>query len=376
MSDRTVVRAGSRTGRGMLLAAVALTACGSRPEAAAAPALPAGMVRLSEGELRTSKVVVDTARLDTVAATLTVPGTLGTPEQLTAHVGSIVEGRVEEVFVLPGDRVRAGQALVAIHTHEVAVAERDLAAANAALTYAQAALARSRRLLEAEAVSREEVERRQMQFEEASAEQHRAEEVVSHLAPNEHHDAVMKAPRGGVVFSVPVRSGQAVKVGDPLVDLGDDTRLWLTGYVPENAAIHLRPGARLEVRVEALPGMVLPARVIRVGGVVDSLRRAVEVRVALDAHPEGIRPGMFGSLALPGAGREARVVLPADAVQRTAEGEAVYVVEGPGLFRQRPVTGTLLGDGRVAVSGLAAGTPVVTAGAYFVRAKLEGVPAE
>jgi hypothetical protein len=35
-----------------------------------------------------------------------------------------------------------------------------------------------------------------------------------------------------------------------------------------------------------------------------------------------------------------------------------------------------LGGGRVAVEGLAAGTVVVTEGAYFVRAALEGVPGE
>jgi len=54
----------------------------------------------------------------------------------------------------------------------------------------------------------------------------------------------------------------------------------------------------------------------------------------------------------------------------------VFVQETPGRFRARPVKAQPLGDGRVAVEGLSAGTVVVTEGAYFVRAALEGVPDE
>ncbi|MDX2193442.1 MAG: efflux RND transporter periplasmic adaptor subunit [Gemmatimonadales bacterium] len=358
-------------------ALVAFACGGAETPPPAEPVLPAGTVRLTPAQLETARVTVDTARIDTVAAPLVVPGIIATPDQRTAHVGSLVEGRVDEVLVLPGDVVRAGQALVAIHSHEVALALRDLRAADAQVRFAKAALDRSIRLLAAEAVAREEVERRQMQFDEAEAERRRAEEIVEQLHPNDHNDAVIVAPQRGTVFQVHARPGAVVRPGDPLVDLGDATRLWVTGYVPEAAAVHFRPGTRVTVRPDALPGVAIPAVVVRVGASIDSLKRALEVRVELGARPDGVRSGMFASMELPAAGRAARVVLPADAVQRMGDGEVVFVVEGPGLFRALPVRAEPLDARRVAVDGLAAGTPVVTGGAYAVRARLENTgPAE
>lgn len=355
----------------LLLLAVIGAACGKTPPPPADTALPAGTVRLTPQQLATAKIGVDTARTEPVALPLTVPGTLVTPDPETARVGSIVEGRVVRVNVLPGDVVKAGQDLIHIHSHELATAQRDLATANAELAYARAAYERSASLVQAEAVSKEEVERRRMALDAARAEQRRAAEIVDHLHPSAAGDVRILAPRGGVVFNVHVAVGQAVLAGTPLADLGNATRLWVIGYVPENASATLRRGSVVELMVDALPGQVLTGRIVRVGGVVDSLRRSVEVRAELAVVPPGVRPGMFARLILPAGERVERVVLLEDAVQRTSEGEMVYVAEGNGLFRARPVKTTPLGNGRVAVEGLPPGFVVVTRNAYAVRAQLE-----
>jgi cobalt-zinc-cadmium efflux system membrane fusion protein len=360
----------------LLLALSALAACGRDAPPPVAEQLPAGTVVLTPARLRTAKLRTDTVRLEAVSLPLRVPATLETPEQASSRVGSIVEGRVDEVLVIPGDRVARGAPLLLIHSHELATARRDFSAAEAELAAAQAAHDRSARLLADEAVSREEVERRAATLASARAEFRRAQEIVDHLSPSPGGDVTVRAPRAGVVFHVHVRAGEAVTPGTSLVDLGDPTRLWAVGHVPENAALAVVPGTRVGLVMDAAPAETLGARVVRAGGVVDSVRRAVEVRVALDRVPAGVRPGMFASLVLPAGARAERVVLPEAAVQRMADGEVVFLQETPGRFRARPVKAIALGDGRVAVEGLAAGMVVVTEGAYFVRAALEGTPAE
>ncbi len=369
MTTTTALRAGA-------LLLLGLVACREQPKQAAAPQLPAGTVILTPARLAAAKLRADTVRLRPVSLPLAVPATLETPAPATAHVGSIVEGRVDEVLVLPGDRVAAGAPLLRIHSHELATAVRDLRTAEAELAAAQAAYDRSSRLLAAEAVSKEEVERRLAALEAARAERRRAAEVIDHLKPSTQGDVTVVAPRAGTVFAVHVTAGTAVTPGAPLVDLGDASRLWATGYVPETAALTVTPGTRVALRLEVLPGDTLRGRVVRAGGVVDSIRRAVEVRVELDRVPPGVRPGMFASLVLPSGAREDRVVLPEQAVQRMADGEVVFVQESPGRFRARRVKAVPLSEGFVAVEGLTPGLVVVTEGAYFVRAALEGAPAE
>jgi cobalt-zinc-cadmium efflux system membrane fusion protein len=283
---------------------------------------------------------------------------------------------VDEVRVIPGDRVARGAALLLIHSHELATAHRDYTAAQAQLQAAQAAYDRSARLLADEAVAKEEVERRAAALTAAQAEHRRAQEIIDHLSPSPDGDVTVRAPRDGVVFAVHVRAGEAVTPGSLLVDLGDPSRLWATAFVPENAAVALAPGTRVGVVLEALPGDTLAARVVRAGSIVDSLRRAIELRVALDRVPPGVRPGMYASVLLPAGARVDRMVLPEAAVQRMADGDVVFLQESPGRFRARPVRATAVGAGRVAVEGLTAGTVVVVEGAYFVRAALEGTAAE
>jgi cobalt-zinc-cadmium efflux system membrane fusion protein len=353
-----------------------VVACSGDAPPPVAEALPAGTVVLTPARLKAAKLRADTVRLEDVFLPLRIPATVETPELATARVGSIVAGRVDEVLVIPGDRVSRGTPLLLIHSHELATAHRDFASAEAELRAMQAAYDRSARLLADEAVATEEVERRAAQLATAKAEHRRAQEILDHLSPSPAGDVTVRAPRAGVVFDVHVRTGEAVTPGTALVELGDPTRLWATGYVPENAAIAVTPGSRVTVVLDAMPRDTIAAKVVRAGGRVDSLRRAVEVRVALERVPTGVRPGMFASLVLPAGARARRVVLPEAAVQRMAESDVVFVQETPGRFQARPVKAQPLGDGRVAVEGLPLGTVAVTQGAYFVRAALEGVPGE
>ncbi len=354
-----------------LAGAVFLTACGGHTAAPEVAPPPPGTVRLTPEQVRTAGIVVDTTRIVRATLPLTVPGTVVTPDPLTAHLGSIVEGRVERVAVLPGDVVRAGEALIHIHSHEVATAQRDLTTAEAQVRVARAALERSSRLLAAEAVSREEVERRQAQLDEAEAELKRSRDMVLHLSPSPEGDVVVRAPRAGTIFDVKVRPGEAVVVGTALLELGDASQLWVTGFIPENAAVAVRPGALLTVRFEAMPEASVTGRVVRLGGVVDSLRRAVDLRVELSHVPAGIRPGMFASLVLPAGEPAERVVLPAEAVQRTADGDVIFVQDAPGSYHLRPVKAEALDGGQMAVADLPAGLPVVTKGAYALKSALD-----
>ncbi len=360
------------TCRSLPFALLLAAACGKGPEAEAPQrALPAGTVEFTPAQMAQATLGFDTVRIASTTIPIALPGTLDTPDPETAHVGSIVSGRIDQVMVLPGDRVRAGQPLVKIHSHELATARRDLEAAEAAATTAKAALDRSTRLLAAGAVAREEVEQRNAAYRAAEAEHQRAAELVSHLRPD-GEDVIIAAPRAGVIFMVDAKLGDVVLEGAPLVELGDDRALWVTAWVPEASLSLVTAATQVRVTLAAFPGDTLPARVVRRGGRVDATRRAVDIRVALERRPPGLRPGMFAMVHIPGGQRVERAILPAEAVQRVGDGAEVYVVDAPNRFRRFPVTdAVLLEDGRVAVVGLKPGMIVIGRGAFMVRSSLD-----
>lgn len=355
-----------------LLGALAVaSSCARTSEPAPVEALaPIGMVLLTPEQVTVAGVRAEAADLHPVARKVEVPGTVTSPDTAIAAVGSLVEGRVETVLVVPGDAVTEGWPLLLLHSHELTDAMRDLAAAEARLAFAEAALGRSSELLEAGAVSREEEQRRRAERDALAAELARAREWVEHLSPDGEGHVVVRAPRGGTVFAVSVQPGAGVSPGTPLVSLGRTDVLWVTGWIPEREGLSLAPGATVELRLHGLREVHATARVVRMGGAVDLVRRAVEVRVEMTDVPAGVRPGAFATLVLDASEATPRAVLPAEAVQRLPEGEAVFVEEGPGRYRVVFVDALPLPDGRVAVSGVAEGQPVVVSGAYALRSAM------
>jgi len=364
------------TSVGAMGALLISAACGPADPPALAVEAPQGLVRLTEGQLSVAGVRVEPVMLQAIALQIDVPATVASPDTALAAVGSLVEGRVESVAVLPGDEVAEGAPLVLLHSHELTDALRDLAAAEARLSFADAALQRSDQLLEAGAVAREEAERRRAERDALAADVARAREWIDHLSPDDDGHVVLRAPRPGVVFEVLAHPGAGVTPGDALVSLGRTDVLWVTGWMPEQESLHVAPGDAVAVRFQGLVRHEVTAHVVRMGGAVDPIRRAVEVRAELSSVPKGVRPGAFATLLLPSTSAELRAMVPADAVQRLASGEVVFVEEEPGLFRPVPVTSRTLPDGRVAVEGLSDGQRVVIAGAYAVRSEMESATSE
>lgn len=361
----------TRRSAGALAALLAAAACGSgEPPTPSAPP-DDGLVRLTAEQVSVAGVRAKPVALEPVASQLDVPATVSSPDTALAAVGSLVEGQVASVAVLPGDEVREGAPLVLVHSHELTDAMRDLGAAEARLAFAEAALGRSSELLDAGAVSREEVERRRAERDALAAEVARSRQWVDHLGPDAEGHVVVRAPRAGVVFDVRARPGAGVAPGDVLVTLGRTDVLWVTGWVPEQEHLDLTAGDEVAVHFRILPDHEVHARIVRVGGSVDPVRRAVQVRAELTRVPKGVRPGAFATLVLPSSDREPRAIVPSEAVQRVPGGEVVFIEVEPGVYRPMAVTSHTLPDGRVAVDGLSAGQRIVVAGAYAVRSAME-----
>ena len=356
---------------GALGALLILTGCAPDETPSSTADAPEGVIRLTAEQMAVAGVEVVATTLEPVALQIDVPATVASPDTALAAVGSLVEGRIESVAVLPGDWVAEDAPLVYLHSHELTDALRDLTAAEARLAFADAALQRSNELLEAGAVSREETQRRRAERDALAADVARAQEWIGHLSPDPQGHVVLRAPRSGVVFEVLAHPGAGVVPGDPLVSLGRTDILWVTGWMPEQESLHLGPGDEVAVRFQALPHKEVPAHVVRMGGAVDPIRRAVQVRAELAWVPEGVRPGGFATLLLPSSSAELRTILPAEAVQRLSTGEVVFLEEEPGLYRPVPVTSFTLPDGRVVVEGLSEGQRVVVGGAYAVRSAME-----
>jgi multidrug efflux pump subunit AcrA (membrane-fusion protein) len=150
----------------LLAPASVLVSCGGEAAAVPEAAVVADTALLSADAVAIGQFELVAVAEQAWSDAWKVPARVSLDPGSTQPLGSIVEGRVLEVKVFPGDRVREGDIVAVIHSHEVMDARQKLSAAKAAAisadsaaSVADAAAGRAERLLAARAVSQAEVER-------------------------------------------------------------------------------------------------------------------------------------------------------------------------------------------------------------------------
>jgi RND family efflux transporter MFP subunit len=272
-----------------------------------------------------------------------------------------VSGRVLEVLVTAGDRVKEGRLLVRLDDSEYQArleqARQELAAAEAALTLARREYGRLSRLLKSGAAPKRDVDRAQERLSSARAAVRRVGNRVEETRIALSHTRI-QAPEDGQVTRRLIEPGDLALPGRPLVVLQTGGALRLEALVREGLIRRVGLGQELTVAVPSLE-TVLPGEVEEIVPAADPATRTFLVKVLLP-DTEGLYPGMFGRLLIP-AGREEVVLIPAAALVRVGQLETVLIRGEDGWQRVYVTTGQRR-DGMVEVlSGLKGGETVAVA---------------
>lgn len=354
-----------------LLALLALTASCSTGAPAHAPPertppKPAqeGLLQIAEG----SRAFVTTTVVspESSGALLQAPARVAFRDEAIARVAAPFAGRVVTVHVRTGDAVKPGDALVTLDCPDAASARTAVLTATAALREAQLAVERERRMQEQGVGIERERLAAETRLAEAQAELSRAHSASSFVGGGTGSTLVLRAPIAGTVLSRNATVGAALQPGgEPLVEVGDPSALWVVAEVFERDLPLVREGARVQVELPSERGP-LSGQVISVGTVVTAGSRTAPVRIHLDTSGAGMRPGMFGRVRIEAT--DAGITLPSQAVLiRNGKQLVVYVQQDSLTFERRTVAVAQSVEGRVRViSGLSPGEKVVTQGALLL----------
>ncbi|PUE39769.1 efflux RND transporter periplasmic adaptor subunit [Limnohabitans sp. Bal53] len=293
-----------------------------------------------------------------------------------ATLSAQVPGAIVSLNVKAGDRVRAGQELLRIDAsaaqQNVVGSTAQLEAAQANLRVASKELDRQKQLFQKQYISQGALERAQAQYDAAQA-QVQAQQAQTRAAQTQTGFFSVRAPFHGVVTDVPVTLGDMAMPGRPLVTLHDPSALRVSAAVPQS----MIPGVRNQlkaVRYEIAGHTSVAAASVQLLPAVDPVTHTAQLRLALPAGVEGLVPGMFARVWVPGSSASAaaqngakdaapagRVFLPLTAIVRRAEMTGVYVKDAQGQPRLRQVRlGRTTGQTVEVLSGVSAGEQVVT----------------
>lgn len=336
----------------LLVVAPVLGSCGSAGEAVQA----SGAAAAEEPRTPTRVVNVETmtAQAEPFAERITVTGMLEADRDVT--VASEEQGVVREVFVEKGQRVAAGQPIVRIDDR-VLRAQHEQAVSAAAL--ARETYERQRRLWEDEEMGTE-IAYLQAKYGAEMAEAN-ARQLEARL-----ERTVVRAPIGGFLEDRQVEIGTMVQPGATVARIVDADPLKVAAGVPERYAGQIAAGGEADIGLEAEGLGEMRGNIAFVGSVVDARTRTFPIEVDVPNSGGELKPGLVARVRLARRVIEQAIVVPREAVLRSATGYLVYVVheeEGQTTARARAVTmGAGQGRNVVIESGLEPGERIVIVG--------------
>jgi RND family efflux transporter MFP subunit len=337
------------------------------------------------GQQRAASVVVAPVIEESVAPTETFVATI-LPDK-KAVIGTAVDGRVIEILVEEGDRVKANQPLAQLLTDtislELAAAEAELdyrrqqlaelengtrpaeierakalmLAAEAVLNYQQARRARIEKLFSSSsAISEEERDEavsaaigaeqlliqtraayqlavegpRKEQIAQARAQVHMQEATAEKLSDQVKKHTIISRFDGYVTAKL-TEVGQWVTRGDPVIEVVALDTVEVQAFVLEKHVPFIHVGQAVSVEVPAVPGQTFAGKVALVIPEADARARTfpVKVRVTNIASADGpvLKAGMYARVTLPTAAEKRGMLVSKDAIVLGGTSPMVYVVD-------------------------------------------------
>ena len=373
----------------LLIATAVLAGCGGDQTATAEPEslTPARQVRVILAAER------ETARL------VSASGTLAAEEQII--LGTKVIGRLGEISVDLGSRVRKGQAIARIDQSDyrlrVDQAEAALQQARVRLglspagssdkvdieqtaTVRQAAAVlkdahlthdRMVELWERKFIARAELDTAVSQLAVAEGRYQDAIEEVRNrqavmvqrrseleIARQQLADTVITSPFDGAVSERQASVGQYLPAGAPIVTLVRTDPLRLRLAVPEREAGLLRIGQSVDLTVEGDPNKY-QGRVARLSPAIAENNRTLMIEAEVPNRRGDLRPGSFAKADILVEAGQRIVTVPVDSIVTFAGIEKVLTVAKNSALEKRVHTGRRLDNQVEILDGISAGEPVI-----------------
>lgn len=202
-------------------------------------------------------------------------GTLEYDESRLSRIVARVDGYLEKLYVNESfAELRQGQPIADIYSPELYTAVQELLLARSAKNEQLASLAREKlRLLRID-----------------------DQDIDALTTSKDKVRLTLRSPRGGHLIRKEVVEGDKVMPGQVLFEVADLSQMWLEMEVYERDIAIIKPGMKVEARIEAFPERVFPGGIELVHPHLQGDQRTVRVRARLDNSDHLLRQGMYATV--------------------------------------------------------------------------------
>jgi cobalt-zinc-cadmium efflux system membrane fusion protein len=352
-------------------------------------------LHLSPQQQKEWGIVVGSAAMQDVASKIKLPGILSLDQNKTAHISSLIGGKVDSLAVDLGDRVQKGQLLLTINSPEFARAQADFLQTVAKLNLSRKEYERAKLLLKERAIEEREFLRREAEFEKLSTEvgglgailhsygldHEETEKLIEKCASRKPDDDLcefadpnlaVRSPLSGTIIFRDVIVGEHVEPNKILFTASDLRTLWALLDAYEKDLPFISKDSQVTLHSSLYPDKEFAGKITYISNTIDEKLRTIKIRVEVKNYDGLLKPNMYiqGIVENKAVGQKLLAV-PEEAVQTLNGEKIVFILEDNDIFAVQHVElGEKVGNTRIIANGLEEGQKIVVQGAFNLKAEL------
>jgi len=269
----------------------------------------------SPDEIKMTKSAIALANIETVKVKKGIPeksvyllGIVEPDERNIAELTARFGGRIEKLYVnFTGQNVRKGQKLATIYSPELIAAQRELVEAAKFKSTNPAFYKSARTKLKLWDLTDAQID------------------DLENSGKTQHYFELL-SPITGTVTKRDVAIGDYVKVGSPMFEVIDLTKVWVMFDAYENDLPWIKMGDEIDFSIQSLPGKFYKAKVKYIDPFIDPKTRVAKVRVELRNPALVLKPEMFAAGILKSEMKKTNdLLIPKSSILWTGKRAVVYV---------------------------------------------------
>jgi len=340
-----------------------------------------GLIKLTPAQIKQAGIITETLKNRAELQAVNAPGTVAFNAYSLADITILVDGVVYARYVRLGDLVKQGQKLATLNSTALAQKEADYLKAQAEYHRSKQETRRLKELAVRKIISQARLQQAEstLQITHANFVAAKAtlfsyglnQSDISGLTTQKQYGLLtLRAPHAGTVVADNFRIGQHFAAGSHLMQVVDESHVWVEVKIPETLLSDINVGQLATVTLKGEQASY-QGSVINIHHQLDRITRTAGVRLDIQNDKDSLHPGMFVNAEIATSTGQQALLISQQAIQRQGNELIVFVEEEPGHFERREVSMSKSNMGLVKIlKGVKAGERVVVKGAFVLTSEL------
>jgi len=329
-----------------------------------------------------------------ISSKINLPGVISLNQNKTAHISSLVPGKIVSLLTDLGDRVSQGQRLLVLNSPQFSTAKAEFFQSKTNLDLKQKEYERAKILLEQKAIEKKEFLRREAEFSEALirydvakcnlrslgfSEEHIKDllqkcELLNDISDSTLNDPYLSiiSPLSGKIIFREAMIGQHIEPDKILFTVSDLSTVWAILDAYEKDLPYINKDSSVTIKTSLYPNKVFKGKISYISDEIDEKLRTVKLRVIVRNEGYLLKPNMFIMGILENKDETQKLLcVPEEAVQNMNGKKIVFLQEEKDIFVPKEVKIAENIDNKLIITeGLKLGQPLVIKGAFYLKTEL------